>query len=84
MQKNRFRSNLGTRFLNSDSLGFGDLWIRTDNFKIPKDFCSFNGLYFQEESAIIFVFIDFQVTFFFCLNMSLPDNLLKSPRSPGF
>jgi hypothetical protein len=59
IQKNRFRSNLGTRFLSSNGLGFGDFWSRTDNF----NFFSLNGLYFQEESAIIFVFIDFQVTF---------------------
>jgi hypothetical protein len=59
LQKNRFRSNLGTRFLSSNGLGIGDFWSRTDNFKIPKDFFSLNGQYVQEESAIIFAFIDF-------------------------
>jgi hypothetical protein len=63
IQKKRFRSNLRTRFLSSTGLGFGDFWSRKDNFKIQKEFFSLNGLYFQEESAIIFVFIDFQVTF---------------------
>jgi hypothetical protein len=38
LQKNRFRSNMGTRFLCSNGLGFGDFWSRTDNLKIPKDF----------------------------------------------
>jgi hypothetical protein len=37
IQKNRFRSNLGSRFLSSNGLEFGDFWSRTDNFKIPKD-----------------------------------------------
>jgi hypothetical protein len=63
IQKNRFRSNLGTRFSNSNGLGFGDFRSRTDNFEIPKDSLPLNGLYFQEKSARIFVFIDFKVTF---------------------
>jgi hypothetical protein len=63
IQKNRFRSNLGTRFLSLNGLGFGNFWSRTDYFKIPKDFFSLNGLYFQKESAIIFVSIALQVTF---------------------
>jgi hypothetical protein len=41
----------------------GDFWSRIDHFKIPKDLFSDNGLYFQEDSAIIFVYIDIQVTF---------------------
>jgi hypothetical protein len=73
---------LGTRFLSSNGLGFADFWSRTDHFKIPKDNFSLNGLYFQEEPAIIFVFIAFQVTF--SLNMSLPDSLLKSLRGAAF
>jgi hypothetical protein len=63
IQKNRFSSNLGTRVLSSNGFGFRDFWSRTVIFKIPKDFFSLNELYFQEESAIFFVFIDFQVTF---------------------
>jgi hypothetical protein len=63
IQKNRFRLNLGTRFLISNGLGLEDFWSRTDNFKIPKVFSSLNELYFQKQSAMIFVFIDFQVTF---------------------
>jgi hypothetical protein len=58
--KNRFRSNLGTRFLSSNGLRFGDFWSRIDNFKIPKDFLFLKWTLFQE-SAIIFVFVDFQV-----------------------
>jgi hypothetical protein len=52
IQKNRFRSNLS-----SNGFEFGDFWSRTGYFKIPKDFFSLNGLYLQEESAIIFVFL---------------------------
>jgi hypothetical protein len=40
LQKNRFRPNLGTRFLSSNGLRFGDFWSRTENFKIPKVFFS--------------------------------------------
>jgi hypothetical protein len=80
IKKNRSRSNLGTRFLSSNGLGFGDFWSRKDNFKIPKDLFSLNGLYFHEESAIICRFSSY---FFARLNMCLPDSLLKSPRGPG-
>jgi hypothetical protein len=31
-------SVVGTRFLNSNGLGFGDFWSRIDHFKIAKDF----------------------------------------------
>jgi hypothetical protein len=54
---------LGTRLLSSNGLGFGDVWSRMNDFKIPKDIFPLIGLYFQEESAIISVFIDFQVTY---------------------
>jgi hypothetical protein len=40
IKKNGFLSNLGTRFLSSNGLGFGDFWSRTVNFKIPKDYLS--------------------------------------------
>jgi hypothetical protein len=55
IQKKSFRSNLGTRFLSSNGLGFGDFWSRTDNFKIPKDFFSLNGLYFRVDRFLVFL-----------------------------
>jgi hypothetical protein len=61
--KNRIRSNLGTRFLSSNGLGFRDFWSRTAEFQNFERFFSLKELYFQEESAIMFLFIDFQVTF---------------------
>jgi hypothetical protein len=63
IQKNRFRSNLGTRFLSSNGLGFGVFWSRTDNLKIPKDFFSSKELYFQEESAIFLYLSIFKLLF---------------------
>jgi hypothetical protein len=64
IQKKSFSFELGNSVLkSSNGLGFEDFWSRTDNFKTSKDILSSNGLYFQKESAIIFVFIDFQVTF---------------------
>jgi hypothetical protein len=63
--------------LGSNGLGFGEFWSRTDDFKFSKDFFSLNGQYFQEESAIIFVFIDFQV-----INLDQLNQILMLPNFP--
>jgi hypothetical protein len=88
-KKNRFRSNLGTRFLSSNGLGFGDFWSRTENFrnrnrKIPKDFFFFRWTIFPRGICNHFCIHRFSSYFFARLNMSYPDSLLKSPRGLGF
>jgi hypothetical protein len=72
-KKNRFRSNLGTR----NSLGFGDFWSKTDDSKFRKIFfllmdyiSNLETWKFQEESAIMLVFIDIQITNYLILYSS--------------
>jgi hypothetical protein len=78
-KKNRL--NLGTRFLSSSGLGFGDFWSRTatDDSKIPKDFSFFKWPIFPRGIGNNFYIYRFSSCFFARINISVPDSHPKSP-----